>query len=62
MSDNPKPNANQTPQGSGEELNPTEQEKVSGGAFDSFLKIDGIPGESTDDKHKDWIEVISYKP
>jgi len=21
------------------------------------LKIDGIPGESTDDKHKDWIEI-----
>ena len=25
--------------------------------FDSFLQIDGIPGESTDDKHKDWIEL-----
>jgi len=29
-------------------------------AFDAFIKIDGIPGESTDDKHKDWIEVLSY--
>jgi len=29
-------------------------------AFDAFLKIDGIPGESTDDKHKDWIEVLSF--
>jgi type VI secretion system secreted protein Hcp len=29
-------------------------------AFDAFLKIDGIPGDSTDDKHKDWIEVLSY--
>jgi type VI secretion system secreted protein Hcp len=29
-------------------------------AFDAFLKIDGITGESTDDKHKDWIEVLSY--
>lgn len=29
-------------------------------ALDTFLKIDGIPGESTDDKHKDWIEVLSY--
>jgi type VI secretion system secreted protein Hcp len=29
-------------------------------AFDAFLKIDGIPGESTDDKHKDWIEIQSY--
>jgi type VI secretion system secreted protein Hcp len=29
-------------------------------AFDAFLKIDVIPGESTDDKHKDWIEVLSF--
>jgi len=29
-------------------------------AFDSFIKIDGIPGESTDDKHKDWIEILSF--
>ncbi len=29
-------------------------------AFDAFIKIDGIPGESTDDKHKDWIEVLSF--
>jgi type VI secretion system secreted protein Hcp len=29
-------------------------------AFDAFLKIDGIPGESTDAKHKDWIEVTSF--
>lgn len=27
---------------------------------DYFLKIDGIPGESTDEKHKDWIEVDSW--
>ena len=29
-------------------------------AFDAFLKISDIPGESTDDKHKDWIEIVSY--
>jgi type VI secretion system secreted protein Hcp len=29
-------------------------------AFDAFLKIKTIPGESTDDKHKDWIEVLWY--
>ncbi|HBN75397.1 MAG TPA: type VI secretion system tube protein Hcp [Planctomycetaceae bacterium] len=29
-------------------------------AFDAFLQIDGIPGESTDSKHKDWIEIIDY--
>jgi type VI secretion system secreted protein Hcp len=25
-----------------------------------FLQIPNIPGESTDSKHKDWIEVLSY--
>lgn len=29
-------------------------------ALDAFLKIDGIPGESTDDKHKEWIEILAY--
>jgi type VI secretion system secreted protein Hcp len=29
-------------------------------AFDAFLKVSTVPGESTDDKHKDWIEVLSY--
>ena len=29
-------------------------------AFDCFVKIDGVPGECTDDKHKDWIELFSY--
>jgi type VI secretion system secreted protein Hcp len=29
-------------------------------AVDAFLKIDGIPGESTDEKHKNWIEVLSF--
>ena len=29
-------------------------------AFDYFLKIDGIPGESIDSKHKDEIEVLSW--
>src|SRR5438105_5337 len=28
--------------------------------FDAFLKIATVPGESTDDKHKDWIEIQSY--
>jgi type VI secretion system secreted protein Hcp len=31
------------------------------GAFDAFLKIDGVPGESTDDKHKEWIEIESFQ-
>jgi len=29
-------------------------------AFDAFLKIATVPGESTDDKHKEWIEVMSF--
>jgi len=29
-------------------------------AFDAFLKIFGIDGESTDSKHKDEIEVLSF--
>jgi type VI secretion system secreted protein Hcp len=29
-------------------------------AFDAFIKIDGIEGESTDDKHPGWIEIQSF--
>jgi type VI secretion system secreted protein Hcp len=29
-------------------------------AFDAFVKIDGIDGESSDDAHKGEIEIISY--
>jgi len=29
-------------------------------AFDAFLKLDGIDGESSDDKHRNEIEVLSY--
>ncbi len=28
--------------------------------FDTYLNLDGVPGEATDDKHKDWIELLSY--
>ena len=31
--------------------------EVAGYAFDTFLKLDGIKGESMDDKHKDWIDL-----
>lgn len=30
-------------------------------AHDVFLKIDGIEGESTDDKHHGWIRVLSFQ-
>jgi len=29
-------------------------------AFNAFLKIKDIPGECTDEKHKDWIEILSF--
>jgi len=29
-------------------------------AFDAFLKLDGVQGESTDAKHRDEIEVLSF--
>ncbi len=29
-------------------------------AFDAFLKITGITGESTDTNHEGWIEVLSF--
>ena len=28
--------------------------------FDAFLQIEGVPGESTDENHSDWIEILSY--
>jgi type VI secretion system secreted protein Hcp len=33
---------------------------ASAGSADYFLSIDGIPGESADVDHRDWIEVLSY--
>jgi len=29
-------------------------------AFDAFVRINGIAGESTDEKHPDWIEVLDF--
>jgi len=29
-------------------------------AVDYFLNLDGIKGESVDDKHKDWITLLSF--
>jgi type VI secretion system secreted protein Hcp len=30
-------------------------------ANDVYLQIEGIKGESLDDKHKDWIEVVRHE-
>lgn len=29
-------------------------------AFDGFIKVDGIEGESLDERHKGWIEIVAY--
>ena len=29
-------------------------------ALDAFIQFDGISGESLDDRHKNWIEVLGY--
>ncbi len=29
-------------------------------SFDAFMKIEGIDGESTDDAHDKWIEILSF--
>ncbi|ACY85266.1 type VI secretion system tube protein Hcp [Edwardsiella piscicida] len=29
-------------------------------AFDTYIKLDKVDGESTDDKHKKWIEVLGF--
>jgi type VI protein secretion system component Hcp len=43
------------------ELSFIELEVVSGGAkADTLLKIDGVDGESTDDKHKGEIQLESF--
>jgi len=28
--------------------------------FDAFLKVEGAPGESKDEKHVDWIEITNF--
>jgi len=30
-------------------------------AVDMFMKIEGIPGESTDEAHAEWMELLSYR-
>lgn len=29
-------------------------------AFDAFIQLEGIKGESSDEKHKEWIEIQNY--
>jgi len=53
MTESPESSAPQAPKAENEELSQNEQEQISGG-----LTITPIPGESTDDKHKGWIEIL----
>jgi hypothetical protein len=41
-------------------LTDDELSTVSAGKLDSFLKIDGIKGESTEKTHRDWIDIPSW--
>lgn len=34
--------------------------KTQSAAYDMFLRIDGISGESTDARHRQWIEVLNF--
>lgn len=38
----------------------TNATQQAGATFDTYMQIDGIEGESLDDKHKNWIELLSY--
>ena len=29
-------------------------------SYDAYIQLEGIPGSATDDKHKAWIEVLSF--
>ncbi|EGH45795.1 putative type VI secretion system effector, Hcp1 family [Pseudomonas syringae pv. pisi] len=30
-------------------------------SFDAFMTVDGVEGESLDDGHKGWVELLSYQ-
>jgi type VI secretion system secreted protein Hcp len=38
----------------------SQQASLSTPGFNAFLRVDGIPGESTDAAHQGWIEVLSF--
>lgn len=53
-------NVNSLPEEKKDELTEKDLEGVSGGAVDTYLILDGIQGESSDDKPQGWIEVRSF--
>ena len=42
------------------ELTQEELDKVSAGAFNTFLNFGDIKGESTDKDHKDWVMISKF--
>jgi len=38
----------------------TSSSTTTGGVNKIFIEIDGIPGESVDTQHEDWIDVLSF--
>ncbi len=42
-----------------EALGDEELENVAGGANNYLFELRGVDGESTDDNHKKWIDVLS---
>ena len=55
-----QPSGGSAPQQTAELSQKALGQAVGGAAVDYFLKIDGIDGESTDDKHKGEIQLESY--
>jgi type VI secretion system secreted protein Hcp len=43
-----------------EERMPSNAAQQAGATFDTYMQIDGVEGEALDDKHKNWIELLSY--
>jgi len=55
----PSPPAEEKPPGNGI-VKPQVSTTTDGGGNKLFLNIAGISGESIDDKHADWIDVLSF--
>jgi len=56
----PSPPAEEKPPSNGLVEPQATSTTTNGGANKLFLQVDGIPGESTDAKHDDWIDVLSF--
>jgi hypothetical protein len=43
-------------------ISPQELRRIRGGALGVFFKMETVDGESTDDKHKNEIDILSVEP